>query len=162
MKRRGILVALALVGAVNGVMAQTDFSGSWVFKTQESVSGNLYANGSPKSVAIKQAKSSITMDKTTAGQNGDVTTTETVGFDGKITEMKTVSGRKKTITGSWSPDKYGFTEVTLIYDKTDTAKLFHTVTDVWTIQGGQLQLDRKDENHDNGEIWESKAIYDKQ
>ena len=155
-------VSVYIFAGIPSIHAQTDFSGSWIFKAQQSVSGNLYSNGSPKIVTIKQDQQSITMDKTTAGMNGDVASSETVGFDGKPVETVTPSHRKKTITGSWSADKKSFTELTLIYDNSDTTKLYHTVTDVWTLEEGQWQLDRKDKNHLNGEIWESKAVYNRQ
>lgn len=145
-----------------GASAQTDLSGTRIFKGQQSVSGNLYSNGSPKSVSIKQDAGNITLSKTTAGNAGDVTSTETVAFNGQTFETITPSKRKKTITGSWDKDKKTFTEITHLYDATDSTKLFHTVTDSWTMQNGQLILDRKDENASNNEVWESKATYDKQ
>jgi hypothetical protein len=157
-----ITTVIALVTSMSAVEAQTSLSGTWIFKSQESISGNLYSNGSPKSLTIKQDAKSITMEKTTAGNGGDVTNTEIANFDGQPVQMTTASKRKKTITATWSSDKKSLTEIVQIYDATDSNRLFHLVTDVWSLAGGGLVLDRKDENKENGEIWESKATYSKQ
>jgi hypothetical protein len=157
-----VATLISIVAGMGVATAQTDFSGSWIVKGQESVSGKLYSNGSPKSLTIKQDDKNIILTKTTAGQDGDVTSTETFGFDGQPYEMTTPSKRKKVMTGTWSSDKKSLTEIVQFYNATDSNKLFHLVTDVWSLEGGELVLDRKDENKENGEIWESKATYNKQ
>ncbi len=159
---KAVAVIITMIAGMTAATAQTDFSGSWTFKDQQSVSGRLYSNGSPKSLTIKQEGKSITIGKTTAGNGGDITSTETVTFDGQPFQTTTTSKRKKTITATWSGDKKSLIEIVQLYDATDSSKLFHLVTDVWSLEGSDLVLDRKDENKENGEIWESKAIYSKQ
>ena len=157
-----ILLILVLSSVGHFVHAQTDFSGSWTFKGQESVSGQLYSNGSPKQVSIKQDSKAIVISKVIAGKDGDLTTTETVSLDGQPTEKITASKRKRTITGQWSNSKNSLIEITQLYDPTDSTKLTYKTTDVWILENGRLLLDRKAENLGNGEIWESKATYEKQ
>jgi hypothetical protein len=164
MKRNRIGGCVAvMVGllACFGVQGQINLSGSWAFKEQQSVFGTLYANGSPKTVVIQQEADAISLTKITASTGSDVTTTETVTFDGKPAESTTASKRKKLITGSWSSDKKSFIEMALVYDAVDSTKLFFRTTDTWSLDNGSLILDRKAENQANGEIWESKATYDK-
>ncbi|MES2331174.1 MAG: hypothetical protein V4539_16335 [Bacteroidota bacterium] len=138
-----------------------DFSGTWKFAEQESISGKLYSNGSPKSFKITQAANQTIIEQTTAGANGDVTTSSTLSFDGKATETKTSTGRKKLITLTWNGTA-GYTTVTATYDAADQNKLVFKTTDIYTIDDKGLVLQRKAENFMNGEVWESKAYYDKQ
>jgi len=156
-----IVVVVSLIATTGLVHAQSNFSGSWAFRDQQSISGTLYSNGSPKSVAIAQDSKTISITKVTAGNDSDVTSTETVSFDGKPTETTTASKRKKSITCQWSADKKTFTEIALVFDATDSTKLYFRTTDAWSLDNGKLVLDRKAENQSNGEVWESKATYDK-
>jgi len=154
-------VIISLVASMTKVQAQTNLSGSWAFKEQQSVSGTLYSNGSPKTVLVEQDAKAISITKVTAGSDSDVTSTETVSFNGQPFVTATPSKHKKTITGQWSTDKKSFTEITLVFDATDSSKLYFRTTDTWSLDGSELVLDRKAENQANGEIWESKATYNK-
>jgi hypothetical protein len=162
MKVQAVFLTLSVATIAIAATAQTDLSGAWTFKEQTSISGTLYSNGSPKQVIVTKSGNAILLTKTTAGTKGDVTTADTLTTDGKPTTTKTVSGKKKVLSAVWLADKRTLTETTLIYDLTDPTKLSHTVTDIWSIERNELVLDRKDENHANGETWESKATYDKQ
>ena len=156
-----IVVVVSLVAVTGRGHAQTNLSGSWTFKDQQAITGTLYSNGSPKSVTIVQGAGSIQITKVTAGDGGDVTTSETITFDGQPFQTTTASKRKKTTAGQWSSDKITFTEIALVYDASDSTKLYFRTTDTWFLENGELVLDRKAENQANGEIWESKAVYDK-
>jgi mannose-6-phosphate isomerase-like protein (cupin superfamily) len=81
-------------------------------------------------------------------------------FDGKAFEMTTSSKRKKIVTIKKEGNTY--IESALYYSAADNTKMDHKTTDTWSVENGQLILDRKDENLDNGETWESKATYEKQ
>jgi hypothetical protein len=157
----GHLALFVTLLACTTVQAQVNLSGSWALKDQQSVSGTLYANGSPKTVVIQKETKSILIEKVTAGNDSDVTTTEIVSLDGAPTATTTASGRKKIITGQWSSDQNTFIEVSLVYEAADSTKLYFRTTDSWSLENGSLLLDRKAENQANGEIWESKATYDK-
>jgi hypothetical protein len=164
MPKRFLLSVLPIIFCAFSVFAQTDFSGSWKFVNQESVSGNLYSNGSPKTISITQTKTNISIEKITAtGDGKDVTLTDMVSFDGKASETITTSKRKKVIVGEWSADKKTFTETVNIYSLTDVGKVDHKVTDIYSLSDDDktLSLDRKDENGVNGEVWESVATYEK-
>jgi hypothetical protein len=142
------------------VKAQTVFSNTWTFKGQQSVSGNLYFNGSPKQVTIKQDSDRLTINFITSNGDADSTYTDTLG----IPAFERFTGRshkKEVSTLAWQLGKIGFTEVTTIYSKVDPSKADYRNTDIWTLENGELILDRKGENFTNGETWESKATYDK-
>jgi hypothetical protein len=160
-KSTSLAIAMLLFLCSNTVLAQTNFTGAWNFKEQESISGNLYGNGSPSKVTITINGSDQKMDYLTSDGQNDIPTSETF-TGGKTFETKTKAGRKKVVVLTWSADKNTFTEISSIYSLTDANKLDFKNTDVWTLADGKLILDRKNENFTNGETWESKATYEKQ
>ncbi len=89
-----------------------------------------------------------------------MTTSNTLTFDGKATESKTGTGRKKVVTLTWNGTS-GYTTVTSIYNAADPNKLEFKTTDIYTLDEKGLVLQRKAENFMNGEVWESKAYYEK-
>lgn len=154
-----LLIFFSLL-AIASYAQNKDFSGNWQFKEQESISGKLYSNGSPKVVKITQSAGQVVIESTTAGQNGDITSSVTLAFDGKPAELKTSSGKRKVLTLNWNGTS-SFTTVASVYNLTDTQKLDFKTTDTYTIEGGSLVLQRKAENFTNSEVWESKAYYEK-
>lgn len=161
MKYAKIIVSVVCFFSCAFVVAQNkDLSGNWNFTEQESISGKLYSNGSPKSFKITQSAAQVIIEQTTAGANGDVTVSSTLPFNGKAFETKTGTGRKKLITLTWNGTS-GYTTVTSIYNAADPTKLEFKTTDIYTIDNNQLVLQRKAENFMNGEVWESKAYYEK-
>jgi hypothetical protein len=162
MNSKIILISLVAFCSTRGIMAQTGLSGSWAFSDQQSISGKLYSNGSPKSVTIVVDNQSFLISKVISGKDSDISVTDTLTVDGKPFSAVTPSGRKKIITARWSADKKTLTEVTSIFDAADPTKLLYVIKDSWSLEFGSLVLDRKAEDHTNGENWESKAIYDRQ
>ena len=157
MKKITLSICFTLVCSL--LTAQTNFTGKWIFDDQESISGKLYSNGSPKSFTVKQSEQDIMIERTSAGANGDVTSKETLLYGGKSTESVTASGRPKKSTVVLFADKTGFTHVTEIYNAGEKTKLEMKITDEWKMEDGKLLLTRKNENFTNGEVWESKAWY---
>jgi hypothetical protein len=155
------LVALFLFNTVVAFAQKNDISGTWVFKDQQGISGRLYINGSPKQVTVKQDGGGIKLESITSTGDKDTTTTESFGSN-NLFETKTPRGRKKVITLKWSDDGKSFKETTNIYSLTDSGKLDFKNTDTWAVDNGELILDRENENYTNGEIWESKATFEKQ
>lgn len=156
------ILALAVLSAAATVCEQkTDFSGLWNFKDQSSISGTLYSNGSPTQIKITQKEREIAIAKTSADENGkDVTSTDSLNFD-KAFEKITKSKRKKHITLQWTEDGKGFTQITTIYTAADHSKKEFAYTDRYSMENSNLILIRKAENFENGESWESKAVYEK-
>jgi hypothetical protein len=156
-------IAFVMLCAFTGVPQKTDFSGTWILKDQKSISGTLYSNGVPKQIKILQNSDALTLESTTSNAQGeDVTTTESLPFDGKKFETTTASKRKKTSILSWDKDGKTFTRTSDLSQTTDTSKIEIKYTDIWSLDGGKLILLRKAENFNNGEEWEAKAIYEKQ
>ncbi|HEY4194038.1 MAG TPA: hypothetical protein VGM63_00765 [Mucilaginibacter sp.] len=156
-----LATAMLFILTSTSLFAQNTYNGTWKFNGQESISGNLYANGSPKQVTINQTGDTFDFESITTNQAGDAKTSESLTI-GKPVEAKTPMDRKKVSTIQWSADSKSLIETTNIYSKTDAGKLDFKYTDTWTFESGKLILDRKNENYTNGETWESKATYEKQ
>jgi hypothetical protein len=160
--KRLLASLVALLLTTIAFAQKTDFSGTWNLKDQKSISGALYSNGVPKQIKITQAKDAFTLDMTTANAQGqDVTTTESLAFNGKKFESTTASKRKKSISITWDKEGKTFTRTSDLSQTTDTSKVEIRYTDKWSIDDGKLMLDRKAENFLNGETWESKSVYQK-
>ena len=156
------LLAICLFACL-ATNAQTDFSGTWIFKDQQSISGNLYSNGSPKQITIVQTDKNIIIKKVTAvGDGTDANTADTLFYNGKPFKSITSSKRNKESTFQWNDNKDSFTTIGTAFNPADKTKADFKTTDTWTIENDQLVLTRKSENFTNGEVWESKAVYDKQ
>lgn len=156
-------MALALLCIAATVTTQkTDFSGTWKFREQQSITGNLYSNGSPRQIKITQKDKEIAIEKIAVDENGkDMINTDSLNFDKGAFEKITKSNRKKRITIQWTEDGKGFTSVTTIYAAADHTKPEFRMTDQYSLVGSNLVLMRKAENFENKESWESSSIYDK-
>jgi hypothetical protein len=77
-----IFITIAAIAVSFASFAQSELAGTWTFQRQESISGKLYSNGSPKLVKIAVSGKDLTFEKITAGNGQDYTSTETVTFDG--------------------------------------------------------------------------------
>jgi len=161
MKKPALIAGIVLF-SMAAYAQQTDFSGTWVFGDQQSISGNLYSDVSPTQMKVTQKGDEIVIEKTTSAGNGDVTTNETLTFDGKPFQTTTSSGRKKRITIKWSDDQKILTEITALFSTLDNGKEDYRITDRWSLENGKLVLLRKDENLIIGEVLEVKLFYDKQ
>jgi hypothetical protein len=155
-------IIIVLICSLNKVLAQTfDFSGTWIFQSQESLSGKLYGNGSPKQIKLSTMKNAIIIESITAGATADDDLNVTVPLDGK--PMETVkNGKLKTVTSIKNFNGKSFTETTAYYFVSDLTKVVYKNTDGISLEDGKLILDRKSENFTNSETWESKATYEKQ
>jgi hypothetical protein len=159
-----LFVFISLASIAN---AQTDFSGTWKFDDQESISGNLYSNGSPTAYTIKQDGDVFTITTMSMGVDGkEFGSTLTLSLGEKSTDFKGTSSDKIEKLFSFTltklADNSGYKIVFERFPTVEKKNPEKKVTDIWTIEDGKLVLVRKDENFVNGETWESKAWYEKQ
>jgi hypothetical protein len=139
-----VFVSALMMCAVLFANAQANFSGTWTFAEQESVSGNLYNNGNPKSLAVKQEKETIAIETTTVGAEGkDNIVKVDMLFGGKASERTTASGRLVKNSIVWSADKTSFVQTTEVYNAQDKTKLEYKNTDTWSIYFCKMLLQRK-------------------
>jgi len=163
MKRSIFVWGLCALYTSTSLAQHTDFSGTWLFKDQQSISGNLYSNGVPKQITITQTGKALIIEKITAvGDGTDATSRDTLSFDGKPFKTLSPSKRPKEVTLKWNAAKEGFTTIATAFNPTDKTRADFKTTDTWSIENDQLVMIRKSENFTNGEVWQSKGIYDKQ
>ncbi|MDP4130863.1 MAG: hypothetical protein Q8939_11940, partial [Bacteroidota bacterium] len=136
--KKPALIAGTVLFSMTSCAQPTDFSGTWVFEDQQSISGNLYSDVSPTQMKVTQKGDEIAIEKTTSAGNGDVTTNEIVTFDGKPFQTTTSSGRKKRITIKWSDDQKMLTEITALFSTLDNGKEDYRITDRWSLENGKL------------------------
>ena len=83
-----------------------DFSGEWKLNQNKSEMGQ-YAPIVPLKIKAEQKADALAITKTTTGfdGSGEVTASETLGFDGKQVESKIAPGNsKRTASAKWSAD----------------------------------------------------------
>lgn len=163
MTPRVLVFAVAGILLASTAAAQTDFSGTWILKDHQSISGILYSNGVPKQITVVQSPKTVILERITAGADGkDFTTKDTLPLNGKAFKSLTASKRNKETTWVWNADKSACTIQYKAFNTQDPKKVDFRNTDTWKIENDQLVQVRKNENFTNGETWETKAIYDKQ
>ena len=156
------ITSIALSFAVlTPTFAQTNFSGTWMRSNNVAISGRFYPNGTPYQMNIRQAADTIHIDRVTGSPDGDITSNETFQANSGPLVFRTRAGLRKVITATWNDDRSALTEQSVTYTLYDSTRVFHFVTDIWTIRDGQFILRRKDEDRTTGEIWESQASYNR-
>jgi hypothetical protein len=83
-----------------------DFSGEWKLNQNKSEMGQ-YAPIVPLKIKAEQKTDALAITKTTTGfdGSGELTASETLGFDGKQVESKIAPGNsKRTASAKWSAD----------------------------------------------------------
>lgn len=156
------IIAPALLFAFTTIPDHANFSSSWKLNEGKSELGQ-FGRFATKVIKADQKTDSITISRTAPSFNGDdVTTTETLHFDGKQTETPVFGTSKKTSTVKWSDD--GQTMIinyTLLLDfngQTNEIK----GSEKWSLSdGGKTLTVSNTASSDQGEF-STKAVYDKQ
>ncbi|MBO9203275.1 MULTISPECIES: hypothetical protein [Niastella] len=159
------IITIILLSVTSMCFAQRkNFSGTWMLSDQKSISGNLYQNGVPKKIHVRQETEKMDVEKTTFGQgdNYNQAVVETLYYNGKPFNAVSPSKKKKVITMKWLNNSTGFVVTVLFKNPIDNNKFDIKVTDTWSLNNeGDLIFIRKNENLLNGEIWESRSVYEK-
>jgi hypothetical protein len=99
-----LLIAPAFLFSFNIKADRANFSGDWSLNESKSDLGQ-FANYAPRKIKIDQKDDAITISKTAPSFNGDdLTTTETLSFDGKETESTVFGTSKRKASAKWSDD----------------------------------------------------------
>jgi len=138
-----------------------NFSGDWKLNESKSDLGQ-FAPYAPRTIKVAETGDSITISKTAPGFNGDdVTTTETLSFDGKETKSTIFGTSTRTASSKWSDDGQS---LTITYDllldfngqQTDIKG-----TEVWTLSDeGKTLVSQNNSSSSFGDI-QAKGIYEK-
>ncbi len=163
MNTRKLLSAIIMVAVFCSFMPssyQPDFSGTWKLNEGKSDLGQFGSRGIATKIVAEQKADAIVLVKTSSMQGQENTTTETLPFSGKETELTTETSKKKS-TLKWSAD--GNTMV-ISYD---LAVTFNGQSfDIKGVESWSLSADGKNltvnitRTTPQGEIT-TKAVYDK-
>ena len=160
----GVVFSVFLFAAMPAPSARADFSGSWVLKERNSLSGNSYANGIPNEIIFVQKADSAFISTIGLNQTGGYDTTILhLGMDGLPSKTLTPTNKIRSTNMEWQENQQSFIQIDNYYlegnDKPD-----HKSTITWSIsdKGNILTIVKLDENFINGETWSMKGIYDLQ
>jgi hypothetical protein len=158
------LVVSAIFFSFKPVAENADFSGKWKLNEGKSNFGEFGARFAPKAITVEQKADAITIAKEVTTFNGeDVTRTETLTFDGKVTESAGGFGNsKRKSTAKWSADGKALTiSYTLSFEMNGETNEI-TGKETWTkSDDGKTFSLKTDSSSPQGEI-STTAVYDKQ
>ena len=138
---------------------KANFSGAWKLNEGKSDLGN-FGRFAARTVKVDQKGDAITISKTAPSfQGDDVTTTETLGFDGKESESTVFGTAKKKSTVKWSDDNTMVITYTILFER-DGQTTEIKGTETWTVtKEGALSI-VTNSSSPRGEST-TKAIYEK-
>jgi len=143
---------------------RANFSGSWALNEGKSDFGERGARFATKALKVEQKGDAITITRTTLSFQGgdDVTTTETLGFDGKEVQSTGFGGSVKKSTLKWANDEQSLAiSSTTTGERNGQAFTFNGI-ETWTVgDGGKSLTVTTVRSSQQGEVT-SKAAYDKQ
>jgi hypothetical protein len=103
-KLSALLIASTVFLSFTVLTDKANFSGNWALNEAKSELGQR--GRAAKTIKVEQKDNAITITRTTAGFNGgeDVTTTETLGFDGKEVQSTGFGNSTRKSTLAWAAD----------------------------------------------------------
>lgn len=138
-----------------------DFSGQWQLNEGKSELGQ-FSNFATKSIKATQNETSIAISKTSASMEGDdVTTEETLTFDGKESESKLFGDSKKKATMKWAEDGQSFTITFSLSLDFGGQQMDITGTEKWSLSdGGKTLVVESNSTSSFGDMV-TKSVFDK-
>lgn len=159
-----VIVSAALVSFTHKA-DRANFSGSWALNEGKSDFGQRGARFATKTIKTEQKSDAITITRTTPSfqQGGDdVTTTETLGFDGKEVQSEGFGGSVRKSALKWATDEQSFSISSTTTGERNGQSFTFTGTDTWTLgDGGKSLMVTSVRTTQQGEVT-TKAAYDKQ
>src|SRR3978361_1668101 len=100
----GIVIAAILILSFTALPDRATFSGEWKLNEGKSDLGQ-FANYAPHIIKVTQTADSVTISKTAPSfSGGDVTTSETLSYDGKETKSTVAGTSTRMASAKWSDD----------------------------------------------------------
>jgi hypothetical protein len=155
-----LLIAPAFLVSFTQPADRANFSGEWKLNEGKSELGDFGGRFAPRTIKVEQKDDAITISKTAPSfQGGENTTTETLSFDGKVSETTAFGNSTKKSTAAWSADGQTLTiSYTIVFERDGQTSEFKG-TETWTLKDGALSLVTVSSSP-RGENT-MKAIYDK-
>ena len=162
-----LFIVLAVSTALFSFTTKPDkanFSGTWALNEGKSDFGQRGARFATKTIKVDQKDDAITISRTTPSFQGgdDVTTTETLPFDGKEISGTGFGNSTRKSSLKWSDDGQTFTiSSTITMDRNGQTMTFSS-TETWALgDGGKSLMLTSVRTTQQGEQT-TKAAYDKQ
>lgn len=142
---------------------KVNFSGNWTLNEDKSEFGERGARFAVKAIKVEQKENAITITRTTPSfQGDDVTTTETLGFDGKEVEGTGFGGFVRRSSLKWDADEQSFSIKSTTAGERNGQSFSFTSTETWILgKGGKSLSVTSVRITQQGEVT-TKAVYDKQ
>lgn len=156
-----VLIA-AFLFSFTTIADKANFSGNWTLNEGKSELGD-FGRFVPRKIKAEQKEDAITVSKTAPSfSGGDVTTTETLTFDGKTSESVVFGGSKKKSVAKWSDDGKTLTISYSIAFERDGQTFDITGTETWTIASDGKSLSVQNSSTSPQGERTTKAMYDKE
>ena len=158
-----VIVSAALVSFTTKA-DRANFSGSWTLNEGKSDFGERGARFAIKALKVEQKGDAITITRTTPSFQGgdDVTTTETLGFDGKEVQGTGFGGALRKSTLKWATDEQSLAISSTTSGERNGQSFTVTAKETWTLgDGGKSLVVTSVRTTQQGEAT-TKAAYDKQ
>ena len=163
-KLLGGFIVLAALVSFSTKADRANFSGGWALNEGKSDFGERGARFATKAIKVEQKGDAITITKTSPSFQGgdDVTTTETLGFDGKEVQGTGFGGSVRKSTLKWAGDEQSFAISSTTTGERDGQSFTFKATETWTLgDGGKSLTVTAVRTSQQGEVT-TKAFYDKQ
>ena len=157
-----VLIAPALLLAYSIAPDRVNLTGTWNLNESKSDLGN-FARFTTRKIKVEQKDETITISKTSPSRGGeDVTTTETLSYDGKESESTVFGSSKKKSTAKWSDDGTSFivTYTVALERNGETSNI--TGTETWTLTSDGKSLSLQTVSTSTQGERTTKAVYDKE
>lgn len=154
MKKTFILLSVLLVGFVFAANA-VDLSGKWKLNASKSKLGEQFSMA-PKEIVTVQSGNDLSVEKKSAFQDQEFTSTEKYTLDGKECTNAGFGDSQRKSTAVWSDDKSSLK----ITSKMSFGENEMTITEVYKLTDGNLVI----ESSTSSSFGENKEtqVYDKQ
>ena len=157
------LVALsAVLLSFSSKNYKSNFSGAWKLNESKSDLGQ-FSQFAVRTIKADQKDQAITVTRTAPSFNGDdMTTSETLTYDGKETETTIFENSKRKSTAKWSDDGQTLTINYVLLLEFNGQSLEIKGTEAWTLSpDGKSLTVQTNSSSPQGDI-SAKAVYDKQ
>ena len=159
----GLLIVPVILFSFAFLPDKANFSGSWSLNEGKSDLGQR-GRFAARSIKSEQKDDAITISKTSPGFNGgaDVTTSETLSFDGKESETTAFGNSKKKSILKWADDGQSFTITSTTLFERDGQTTEIKSTETWSLTDGGKALSITTVSSSPRGEFTTKGVYDKQ
>lgn len=157
------IVSAFLFSFTTSKVYQTNFSGTWTLNEGKSELGQFGGRAAPSKMTVDQKGNDVTFTRIGTSPDGSqVSTSETITGDGKVSETTLANAGKKSSTLKWAADGATFTINSTINIDANGQSFTLTVVETWSLSADGKTLTLDDAlTTPQGDI-NIKAVYDKQ